>query len=383
MKRIVRNPWTLAVLLVVTVTLWMLTGASRESSATAGRVDTASPATDTALLDGSDDARAAVQVRLQNAEAVTRHLSLSGRTAPARIVELKAETNGRVIGTNAERGQRIGSGEVIVRLDTRDREARLTEAKATVYQREVEHAALTELKPRGFITEGNHAEAIARLESARADLMRAELDLAYTRIRAPFDGALLDRLVEVGDFVTPGDPIAHFVDDRTLIVEASVSENEAANLSRGMDAEADLITGERVSGKIRYVSPVADPTTRTFTVELELDNATGALPAGVTARLRIPVGTVYAQRISPALLTLNNDGDLGIKTVDSEDRVVFHEAVIARSGADAVWVSGLPENARIITVGQGFVKAGDLVEPRFEVEPARTANATESDGPSL
>jgi multidrug efflux system membrane fusion protein len=302
-----------------------------------------------------------VQVRLQQAEPVERQITLYGRTAPARSVELKAETRGSVTAIGAARGEQVATGEVLLRLDERDRRARLAEAEAIVYQREIEYKAQQPLLEQGYITEGQLAAGAANLEQARAELRRAELDLQYMTVRAPFDGAIQERYVEIGDYLDVGDPVARFVDDRTLIVTAAVSEQDVAAVRGQTTAEAELITGQRVRGRIRYLAPVAQEATRTFTIELELDNSDGSLPAGVTAELDVGAGTVLAHRMSPAVLTLNDEGILGVKVVDEADRVVFHPAKIVKSTNDGVWIAGLPERAAIITVGQGFVRSGERV----------------------
>jgi multidrug efflux system membrane fusion protein len=107
---------------------------------------------------------------------------------------------------------------------------------------------------------------------------------------------------------------------------------------------------------------VANQQTRTFTVELEIENADGSLPAGVTAEMNLPGSQALAQKISPALLTLDLDGNLGVKIVNDDRLVEFHPVVIAQSDTDGVWVAGLPESATIIVVGQGYVVPGQLVE---------------------
>jgi multidrug efflux system membrane fusion protein len=345
------RPWIIALALGLAVVAWMASGhrpAAEAPGPAARDPQAAAPLQQ-------------VQVRLQQAEAVYRDVTLYGRTAPARSVELKAETRGRVTAIGAERGEQVAAGEMLVRLDARDRDARLAEARATVYQREIEYEAQKPLLEQGYITEGQLAAGAANLERARAELRRAELDLQYMTVRAPFDGAVQDRMVEVGDYLDVGDPVATFVDDRTLIVTASVAEQDVAAVRDQPTAEARLITGERVEGRIRYIAPVAERSTRTFTIELELDNRDGRLPAGVTAELQVRAGEVLAHKMSPAVLTLNDEGVLGVKIVDAADEVVFHPADIVRSSSDGVWVAGLPERASIITVGQGFVRAGERV----------------------
>ena len=311
-----------------------------------------------------------VRVRTQIAEEVTRTIIVNGKTAPARVVELSAETDGRVESIGAKRGANIDRNTVIVRLDERDRSARLAQAEATVRQREVEYEARARLKVESYVSEAQLQEGVALLEAARAELTRARLDLDYMQVRAPFDGALQARAVEIGAFLKVGDPIATFVDNRTIIVSANVSEFDARFVHVGMTAKAILATGEDVYGKIRYVAPVADEATRTFTVELEVDNRDGAIRAGGTAELHIPAESILAHRISPSLLTLDDAGNIGLKIINDSGKVEFVVADIVLSAGDGIWVAGLPETVTIITVGQGFVTTGSIVAaiPESEIK---------------
>ncbi len=311
-----------------------------------------------------------VRVRTQIAEEVTRTIIVNGKTAPARVVELSAETDGRVESIGAKRGANIDRNTVIVRLDERDRSARLAQAEATVRQREVEYEARARLKVESYVSEAQLQEGVALLEAARAELTRARLDLDYMQVRAPFDGALQARAVEIGAFLKVGDPIATFVDNRTIIVSANVSEFDARFVHVGMTAKAILATGEDVHGKIRYVAPVADEATRTFTVELEVDNRDGAIRAGGTAELHIPAESILAHRISPSLLTLDDAGNIGLKIINDSGKVEFVVADIVLSAGDGIWVAGLPETVTIITVGQGFVTTGSIVDaiPESEIK---------------
>ncbi len=344
--------WFMSGGIVLVVVVWLLSGQL-------GGADDPSIVSEQAQKPASDNA---VRVRTQSAEAVMRTIVVNGKTAPARIANLAAETDGRVELIGAERGASLEKGDVIVRLDERDRSARLAQAEATVRQREVEYEARSRLQTESYVSEAQLQEAIALLETAKAELTRAELDLTYMTIRAPFAGALQARSVEVGDFVSRGDPVATFVDNRTIIVSANVSEFDARFVDVGKEATAQLATGETVRGRIRYVAPVADEATRTFEVELEVDNRGGALRAGGTAELRIPAEQVLAHRISPSLLTLDDAGNVGVKIVNDDGRVEFVVADIALSSNDGVWLAGLPETATIITVGQGYVASGVTVD---------------------
>jgi len=305
--------------------------------------------------------RASVRVREVTARPIERVIVLNGKTEPARMVELRAETEGRVIALGPERGQPVAADEVILTLDPREREAVVAQARARLRQREIEYKAARELGAKGFQAETQVAEARAALEAARATLERAELDLHHTQIRAPFEGILEHRPVEVGDFVSVGDPVAMIVEQDPFVVTADVSERDVGRLATGMPARARLVTGRTVEGRLRYVASMADPATRTFEVELEVPNPDGRFAAGVSAELLIPYERVPAHRVPASALVLNDAGELGIKAVDDDGLVMFHEADIVRGEADAVWLAGLPERLRLIIVGQGFVRAGDEV----------------------
>ena len=360
--------WFISAGIVLLVTLWVASGQFRaEEQATIE--PSAGPAP-----------KSAVRVRTQTAEEVMRTIVVNGKTAPARIVHLAAETDGRVEFIGAERGASLDRGDIIVRLDERDRAARLAQAEATVRQREVEFAARERLKSESYVSEAQLQEAVALLETAKAELTRARLDLQYMTVRAPFAGALQSRAVEIGDFVKRGDPIATYVDNRKLIVSANLSEFDARYVNVGDRAEARLATGESVRGAIRYVAPVADEATRTFLVELEVDNSDGAVRAGGTAELSIPAETVLAHRITPSLLTLDDAGNVGVKIVNELGQAEFVVADIALSTNDGVWLAGLPETATIITVGQGYVASGALVNaiPESDVETAVAVKGEEA-----
>lgn len=357
--RLTRKPWIAAVAILVVIAIWVASGAPSRSKAPEAQAGVSSPPA----------ALPEVRVVELAAQPVARTVTLTGNTAPARRIEIKAETTGRVTNIGAARGARIARGTLIVRLDDGDRMARLSEARAIVRQRELEYEGQMRLKPQGYISDTVLAQSAAQLESARAELARAEIDLARMEVRAPFDGALQDRDVEIGDYVSPGTTLATFVDDRTLVVAASLPESQGKVVRSGLAGTARLATGEAVRGTVRYIAPVANEMTRTFKVELEIPNAARLLPVGVTAQIDLPVGQVMAHRVSPALLTLDDGGVVGIKILDDSGHVGFVPAVIARSSADGVWITGLPDPAKVITIGQGYVRTGQLV--RVSDPPAR------------
>jgi multidrug efflux system membrane fusion protein len=311
-----------------------------------------------------------VQVRELAAEPVARELVINGKTAPVRAVQVRAETSGRVVELGPARGALVAAGEVLLRLDPRDRAALVAQAEANLRLRAIEHDAAAKLGAKGFQAETQVALARAQLEAARAALEQARLELERAEIRAPFAGVLDLRPVEQGDFLDIGDPVATVVDQDPFLVVGEVSETEVGQLELGMPGRARLPDGRMVEGRLRYVASQADPGTRTFRIELEVPNPAGRFSAGVSAELRLVHQTVPGHRLPPSLLVLNDEGKVGVNAVGPDDRVVFHPAEVVRADADAVWLAGLPDKVRVITVGQGFARPGEQVRPIAAQAPA-------------
>lgn len=302
-----------------------------------------------------------VRVARSVAEPRMREIVARGRTQANRIVEIKAETAGQIVELPREKGARVGKGEVIARLSADDRTARLAEAKAMVRQREIEFEAGRQLATKGWRPETQFAANQASLEVARAKVAEMQVEIDKTQIRAPFDGVIERRAAELGAYLKAGDPVATIVDGDPLLVVAQVTELEVGSLEVGAVGRATLVTGEEVEGRIRFIAGAAEPETRTFRIELEIANADFALRDGVTAELRLPVQSVPAHRLSPAALTLDEAGRVGVRTVDAQGLVEFVPVRIVAEAESGVWLVGLPAQADVIVVGQDFVRAGDRV----------------------
>ena len=315
----------------------------------------------------------AVQVAALYAEPAERRLVVPGQVEPNRVVSLRAQTGGQITDILVERGTRVSAGEALLKLAMEDREARLAQARALLAQRQQDYEALTAMGERGFQSESQLRQALAELEAARAALRAIELEIEHTVVEAPFDGIVYDRAVELGAMVDRGDTLLTLVDNDPLVVSAQVPQHRVDELAVGEPGTVRLTGGETIDGTIRYIAPRADADTRTFRVELEVPNPDSERVSGVSGELQIPLETVPGHFLSPAQLALDEAGVLGVKIVDEDDRVVFLPVEIIRSGPEGVWVAGLPEQVRVITVGQGFVQPGEQVRPVSQSQSAIAA----------
>ncbi|MBO6757021.1 MAG: efflux RND transporter periplasmic adaptor subunit [Roseibium sp.] len=293
-------------------------------------------------------------------------LEVRGRTEAEAKVAVRAETLDDVIDRPALEGQFVERGEILCRLDPSSREAKVLEEKANLAQAELDHAAATQLVAKGFTAQTRAAAVKAQLDAAVARLKEAELELERTVIRAPISGIIESPMANVGDFLKDGDVCATVVNTDPMIAIGNVSEVDISLISLGMTAEVDLVTGQTMSGDVRYIAPAADPDTRTFRIEVELSNPDGLARDGVTALTRLPLPVERAHKITPAILTLNDAGLVGIRAVDANDMTVFHPVSVLGGDEHGMWVGGLPETVTAIVVGQDYVSDGQKVVPVFD-----------------
>jgi multidrug efflux system membrane fusion protein len=304
-----------------------------------------------------------VLVNTLSAQPVVREIVVQGDLEPRRLVDIRAETAGRVVELPVEKGAQVAKGELLMKLSEDDRPAQIARVKAQIASFKLEVEGARKLQKEGYQSRTQLKTAEANLAAARAELEALQIDLDRTQIKAPFDGVLEDRFVEKGSLVERGDAVVSFVDKQTLEAVGYIPQQSANRLAIGQPVKVRLLDGGEAEATISYISSVAESGTRSFRIEADVPNPELKLAAGVSAEIRISVSQEMAHFISPAALTLNDRGEVGIKAVNSENHVEFYPISLVRTDADGVWVSGLPGTVNIIVQGQGFVAQDELVEP--------------------
>ena len=184
---------------------------------------------------------------------------------------------------------------------------------------------------------------------------------SYPKVKAPFDGYLETFSVKEGDYLNTGAVCATIIDPDPMRLIGEVSEKEINFVKVGAKAEAELISGKKVEGVVSFVSTSANKGTRTFRVEIDVKNSDRSIRDGVSAQIAIKGDTILAHKISPSILMLGEAGELGIRTVNEDDQVEFKKIDILEDSMEGIWITGLPKNTRIITVGQEYVFQGQTV----------------------
>ncbi|MGB0797865.1 MAG: efflux RND transporter periplasmic adaptor subunit [Planktomarina sp.] len=305
-----------------------------------------------------------VAVATSVAETVTLHYQAEGQALPDRDTVMRAETSGDVVEVLVEKGQDITAGQVIARFDATNNTADANRAAEDLAEAQRELTNAEELLQRGVATTDRVVQARSRLASALAQVTAVEQASKSLSIRAPFAGRIETFDLDEGEFVSVGTEVGRIVDITPLTVAIQVPQQSLTRLKVGQPATVQFITGEQRQGTLTFVGTSAAAETRTFLAEVEVKNADGAIPAGISAEISIPTGTSSAHFLSPSIVSLNTDGDVGVKTVDGDNKVAFFPIEVVKAQIDGIWVTGLPDTVDIITVGQGFVSVDEIVQPR-------------------
>ena len=404
-------------------TMSFLRGGAPDATETAPEAEADAEPVTADAAETPDDGLIKVVVRRSTAREIDSAVLLRGQTEASREVEVRAETTSTVISPPLRKGQFVEEGQLLCQLDPGTRgatlaemrarvaesmsrkteaqaripeaESRVIEAQARIDEALVNQNAAQRLSEGGFAAETRVKNADAALaaaeaafeaaragvtaattglqsadaaiESARAAVASAEKELERLDIVAPFAGLLESDTAELGSLLQPGSLCATVIQLDPIKLVGFVPETEVNRVKVGAMAGARLAAGgQEVAGRVTFLSRAADETTRTFRVEIEVENPDLTIRDGQTADIAISAAGAQAHLVPASSLTLNSEGTIGLRAVDAEGVVSFHPATVLRDTPQGVWLTGLPQDLNVIVVGQEFVTAGVTVAPSFE-----------------
>ncbi|MBL1146682.1 MAG: efflux RND transporter periplasmic adaptor subunit [Pseudomonadota bacterium] len=307
-----------------------------------------------------------VDVLTVHAKKLAAHVVVNGQTQASRVVDLRARTDGKIAKLYFDRGARVQEGDVIAAMEVEDRQALLERARALLQQRKREHEVAAGLKKQGLGSQVTLETARANLEVAKADVKRAELELAYIKIKAPFDGVLETRMIEQGAYIRKGDSVANFVDLDPIDITTYVPEGHISRIALGGKADVELPSGKKAAGEVFFVASTANTETRTFRVDVRIPNPDHEIAGGMTAKVSFVLSAEDAFELPLSALALNDGGIVGVKTVRTAENgaraiAAFVPVQILEEGPQSIWVDGLQDGDRVITLGHEFVTDGQEV----------------------
>ncbi|MBB5516500.1 multidrug efflux system membrane fusion protein [Rubricella aquisinus] len=303
-----------------------------------------------------------VVIQPSTAQTVASGVILRGRTEATRRVDVRAETTGTVISEPLASGTMVSAGQLLCELDPGTRNAQLAQARAALEEARLNDQASSTLAERGFGSETTAAARRAQLGAALAAVEQAEKEIERLRITAPFAGTLETETAELGALLQPGSACATVMSLDRIRFVGFVPELEVARIAIGSPVEVRMIDGTTVSGDVTFVANSADPATRTFRIEAEVDNTDRRIRDGATAEISIAISAGEAHFLPQAALTLDDAGQIGVRIV-RDGAAYFVPTTVIRDEMNGVWLGGLPDQADVIIVGQEFVNDGRSVRP--------------------
>lgn len=291
----------------------------------------------------------------------SRAIRMSGLTEADKRSVLAARSAGIIAELPIAKGQMVQAGDLILRLDAEGKQAAVETSKQLLTQREAEAQAAERLVQSGSLPRLQADNARSALSAARSELEMAQAELTRNEVRAPFTG-LVDRVnVEIGGSVMQGTEIATVLALDPVIATGEVGERDLGYVTVGDRADVRLVNGRTVEGEIRYISRDASSQTRTFQVEVAIDNEDNSIPAGMTTEMTLRAQPVESVRLPRSVVTLSHAGDLGIRAVDPDNKVMFYPIDLVDDTSEGLMLGGIPADARVIVSGQDLVAEGDTV----------------------
>jgi|TARA_A100001391_G_scaffold65879_1_gene41607 multidrug efflux system membrane fusion protein len=348
-----------------------------------------------AQTNGTSGASVSVRTETFERQQMPIEVTLRGRTTAAANVSAVAETAAVVQTVHVDKGDQVEAGDLLCSLAPGTRaaavaqaEAGLAQAEAGLAQAQLDLETNTSLRERG-LAPANTANSVqvalagaeAQVSSAQAALDNARAELDRTEIVAEVSGLVQAPIAIRGSMLAQGGVCATIVQLDPIVFSGSVAEANITLARTGLAATLNTVTNQNATGEVTYVAASADDATRSFPVEIEFANPNFSIREGVTATATVNMGSMPGHLLPQSVLTLNDDGVLGVKSVQ-DGTVAFTPITIVSDTRDGVWVTGLPQSIDIITIGQEFVIDGQTVQAGQEAVSDDATGTSEEGAPA-
>ena len=359
----------------------------------------------------AEDTGNKVEVKEFNFSQIDQSIELQGQTTHNKKIDVKSETTGNIIDIAFNSGDKVSEGDELIKISIENRKEllnsakkdldrlnkeldlneknkinRLSQNKELIKLYEIEFASAKQLIDKGLSSKSKLSLASFNLANARSDqedilitfesqqssigaqianvrsqLKNIELDIDKTVINSPFSGIISDKMIEESEYITPGNIMFTIIDLNPIKIQGYLSEFDVNKVSLGTKAIIENTNGLKKNGTISFISPSAETSTRTFEITIEADNADLSFKSGITTKITIAGSELKAHKIPPSILTLQDDGTVGVKAVNDENIVIFYPTTSVKDTIDGIWVSGLPDKVNLIVTGQEYVAVGESV----------------------
>lgn len=308
----------------------------------------------------SEDFRVYAHASKATNEIIT--LRTSGASKASKKINLMSETSGQIYRIHHKKGNILNINETLATVQLEDRKQSLKQIRAAYELAKHNLSIIRQLAKDEFRSDINLQTAQVEYETAATNLAKMEREIKNTVINAPFKGVLGDVFLEEGSVVAPGTSVATLLNLDPILIQIYVSEKDYSNIALNNTVQIRLSNDEKLLGKVSFISSIADPKTHMFLVEASAENPDFKIPEGATAHVSIPTIEQKVHKISPSILSIDQDGNMAVKVLNAENKVESYTVTLGQSIGDVIWVTGLPDDTIIIDYGSNFVNVGEKVQ---------------------
>jgi membrane fusion protein (multidrug efflux system) len=290
-------------------------------------------------------------------------IELVGQTSPLREANISAEVPGRLVRFDVAEGQPVTAGQSVLRLDMSTATASIGQIEAQIRQVEQDLERNEAMVERGLGTQAVVDQLRAQREVLQENITQIRTSIRQGSSTAPISGVVVQTMVEEGEYASPGQPLARIVDISSVKVLVGLPEREIGYVNEGMDVTVRIeATGQELTGRLTRVGIEANPANRTFPLEILVDNAAGALRAGMRASVVIPRERIPGAIVIPRDAVLQGINSPEVLVYDAAVGAVVREITVGPGRGSFVTVTaGLSENDQLITRGHRGLVPGEPV----------------------
>ena len=340
-KKNVSSNVKIAIVITLIIFVWMLSGIALDSKPKT----TAAPAK-ISIKFNSETYKAKLYSPL---------ISMSGRITSDKNIFVLNQIGGNIEKIFVKSGQTVKKEDLIAKISGGDSGLGLKQALSNLRAAELKFNADTRLYNQKLLSKAGYEHAKSSFEAAGSLYKSQSQTHDKYYIKAPYTGKIgIVRVIE-NQAISPNTQIADISSGNGYKITSYVSANQVNKISIGDSFKGLTTNGTIVSGKITGISMIPEQATKTYRLEGNVTQTNFA--NGQSATIEIHIKPQMAHSISASLLSIDNNGDLGIKIIN-KGIVEFKTVTILNEDLKTLWVAGLPNQVQIITKGAGFAKVG-------------------------
>ena len=296
--------------------------------------------------------------------SVSSYISATANLVPESEVTILAETAGRVVGVVADEGDRIANGQVLALVAREEADMALAKARLKASNATVAFERAKGTLRQGLISQEEYDRLSMEYEVARQDVAESEWLLARTTIKAPFAGRVIERIVQPGQHVQPGEALFRVADFDPLIARIYLPETDVLELEEGRPVRITLAADASLScdGKVRQISPVVDTATGTVKVTVEAHRPPAKVRPGAFVTIDIVRESKHDTVLLPRASVIRELGSTHVFVTDGEQAVKRAVSLGIEEGNMVEVLSGVTAGEQLIVAGQGALRPGSKVK---------------------